>query len=204
MPRPALAASFILAALFSGCGEEREDKLATPEAQTTAASDQQGIDVDLANLARGKDVTRAEDMAAYDEAVRRLIARGSAIEGTVIDSLRRSPDWAVRLGCVEILQGIGTRLCVDHLITVLDDREPLVALRATTTLEELTKHREIPQPGQPVGANGLPPVQPRDPKDLSMEADARIWAAWHGTNAVAHKAAWTAWWTANSDKTPVL
>ena len=62
------------------------------------------IDQDLAALGRGKDPFNGTEIAAYDEAVRRLIARGSAIEGPVIDALRRSSDWAVRLGCIEVLE----------------------------------------------------------------------------------------------------
>ena len=50
MPRLTLTLAMFAVLFLSGCSEEREDKLATPEAQITPAADQQGIDVDLANL----------------------------------------------------------------------------------------------------------------------------------------------------------
>ena len=197
------AVAAALALVSTGC-DERESKLALPQAETTPGIDQSGIDKDLAALGRGKDPQNSIEIAAYDEAVRRLIARGSAIEGPVIDALRRSSDWAVRLGCIEVLQGIGTRLCVDHLMEVLIDPEPIVSLRATTTLEELTKHREIPLDGEPVGANGLDPVPKRDPKDKAMDAELRIWAGWTKLHGSAHQKAWKDWWADHGKDTPVL
>lgn len=187
----------------AGCGSDRgpeERELIDPEAGgSPAVQERDAVRRDIAALARGKDPAKGADMAAYDAAVARLIARGSGVEGEVIDQLRRSEDWAVRLGLVEVLQGIGTRLCVPHLIAVLDDPQPLVALRATTTLRELCQHREIPAAGEPAGANGLPPVPDRAVEDLAMDAELRLWSAWFQEYGHRHRLAWERWWEANRD-----
>lgn len=199
LPCLILAAALALA----GCDSERrgeERDLIDPEAGgTSAVQERDAVRRDIAALARGKDPAQGADMAAYDAAVARLIARGSRVESEVVDQLRRSEDWAVRLGLVEVLQGIGTRLCVPHLIAVLDDPQPLVALRATTTLRELCQHREIPEAGAAAGANGLPPVPERDPGDLAMDAELRLWSAWFREYGHRHRLAWERWWEANRD-----
>ncbi len=179
---------------------------------TTKVTDQHAIDKtpvederaqiarDVAALAAGKDQTTAENSKAYDDAIAALIRRGSAIETTLIDNLRRSDDWGVRLGLIEVLMATGTRASVDHLIFCLDDDTPLVALRANTTLQELTNHNEIPPAGGATGSNGLPPVGVRAAQDLALDAELRQWVTWHQQHAKQLRAAWTSWWSANKDQ----
>lgn len=186
-----------------GCDEKRDDLIEHKVEKPRTASDREALLKEVAQLARGKDTADAAAMAAYDAAVQHLIARGGAIESEVIDQLRRSEDWSVRLGLVEVLQGIGSRACVEHLIAVLNDVQPLVALRATTTLQELCQHREIPEEGKPVGVNGLPAVPRRAANDLAMDAELRLWTAWMQEYGHTHQLAWERWWRDNRDKVAI-
>lgn len=167
---------------------------------TPAEDERSAINRDIAALAAGKEQVKAEDTKKYDDAREALIRRGSAIETTLIDNLRRSDDWGIRLGIIEVLMATGTKVSVDHLIFCLDDDEPLVALRANTTLQEMTSHNEIPPAGSALGTNGLPPVPVRPATDLAMDADLRQWTAWHHAHAKQLRAAWTSWWSANKDQ----
>lgn len=167
---------------------------------TPAEDERSAISRDIAALAAGKEQIKAEDTKKYDDARDALIRRGSAIETTLIDNLRRSEDWGIRLGIIEVLMATGTKGSVDHLIFCLDDDEPLVALRANTTLQEMTNHNEIPPAGSASGGNGLPPVPVRPATDLAMDADLRQWSAWHHDHAKQLRSAWTTWWAANKDQ----
>lgn len=167
---------------------------------TPAEDERTAIGRDIAALASGKEQVKAEDTKKYDDARDALIRRGSAIETTLIDNLRRSDDWGIRLGLIEVLMATGTKVSVDHLIFCLDDDEPLVALRANTTLQEMTNHNEIPPAGSAADANGLPPIPIRPAADLALDADLRLWTAWHHEHAKKLRAAWTSWWAANKDQ----
>lgn len=149
---------------------------------------------DIAILSAGKTPDDPDASAACDLARERLIARGSTIETLVWEALVSSPDWGVRLGCVEVLQAIGTRASVEKLMAVLDDPEPLVAFHADVTLRVMFDHREIPAAGQPIGTNQLPPVPVRPTGDNDPEADRKLWAAWHAQHGKTLRASWEAWW----------
>ena len=202
---PVLFGSLCLLALAS-C--EREVQAVKVEEHhvgdsTPAEDERSAIGKDIAALAAGKEQVKAEDAKKYDDARDALIRRGSAIETTLIDNLRRSDDWGIRLGIIEVLMATGTKVSVDHLIFCLDDDEPLVALRANTTLQEMTNHNEIPPAGSPTGKNGLPPMPVRPATDLALDADLRLWTAWHHDHAKQLRAAWTSWWSANKDQITV-
>jgi hypothetical protein len=188
--------------LIVGCESERSaNKVdqAAPDASKPKDDEQAKIAADIAALAAGKDSMNAKDSKIYDDAIARLIQRGSSIETTLIDNLRRADDWGVRLGLVEVLMATGTKVSVDHLIVCLDDSEPLVALRANTTLQEMTNHAEIPESGV-AGANGLPPVPKRLEKDLALDAELRQWALWHREHHSKLRQSWAAWWATNKDQ----
>ena len=197
--RPLCTAACVLA-MMVGC-DEREPVVDTQTAATVTAQEQDkaNLERDIADLAKGKDSRNAKDMAAYDKAVSTLSRRGSAIENEIIDHLRRAGDWSVRMGLVEVLQSIGGKACIEHLISVCDDSEPLVALRANTTLELLTGTRVIPETGQQ-STSGLPPVPVRPDADLAMDAELLLWTAWHKEHGTALRAAWLAWWKDNEDR----
>jgi HEAT repeat protein len=197
----ALPLVLVLGLLTNGCESERSQaKVEVDAAATTAADDQRSaIERDLDALAHGRDPNDAKESKLRDDAVRALIKRGSGIETALIDRLRRSDDWAVRLGIIEVLMATGTKASVDHLIVCLDDDEPLVALRANTTLQEMTQHAEIPAAGT-AGANGLPPVPVRPANDLAMDAELRQWSLWHREHRAALRQAWATWWSANRDE----
>jgi hypothetical protein len=157
------------------------------------------VHAEIAELARGKDAKDDEGQAAHDEAVSKLSRRGSAVELTVIDALRSDPDWNVRLGCLEVLQSIGTKACIVHLIAALQDAEPLISLHANVTLQALTSHREIPAADAPIGQNGLPPVPRPRADQLEMDTEIKIWTAWLGEHHEALHAAWDQWWKSNRE-----
>lgn len=192
-----------LLVLIAGCESARPDPKAEAKADTTPVQDDKAaIAAEIAALAKGKDPTDAADSKAYDDALAKLISRGSGIETTLIDSLRRADDWGVRLGLVEVLMATGTKASVEHLIVCLDDAEPLVAQRANKTLQEMTSHTEIPESG-PAGANGLPPVPRRAEGDLALDADLRLWSQWQKEHGARLRQAWSSWWSANRDQITV-
>jgi hypothetical protein len=189
-------------ALAGGCpGQRADDAPPTPTYSTAQSpkSDPNGaaVGASIADLARGKDAKDEDGQVAHDKAVSDLTAHGSAIELQIIDALRSNADWNVRLGCVEVLQSIGTKLCVDHLIACLQDREPLVALQANHTLEEMVKHKEIPDAGASAGANGLPPVPRRLPDQNEEDTELKLWTQWYNSYGTNLHDAWAQWWKAH-------
>ncbi len=195
---PLLGLAILL--LSTGCEERPKDQIiADPEGPAKAESQRQEMLKAINELAYGKDPANTEHSKRYDDARDRLIRRGSGIEHELIDELRRSDDWAVRYGLVEVLQATGTRACVPHLIAVLDDPEPLVAYMANQALVEMTKHSEIPGSGG-TAPNGLPPVPKRDPKNLDLDAEQQLWATWQRVHGGTLRSAWDGWWTTNKDE----
>ena len=80
---------------------------------------------------------------------------------------------------------------------------PLVALHAQKLLELMCNHDDIPRPGKTSGGNTLPPVPRRDPQDLALDADEKLWAKWHGENGKALRQAWSVWWEKNKNSVKV-
>jgi hypothetical protein len=187
-----------------GCDDRPEPPkifdASTPVHQDTTEAD---IAAEIQQLARGKELKDDEGVAAHDEAVQKLTARGSSIEPRIDDALRANQDWNVRLGCIEVLQSIGGKPSVPHLISALLDPQPLVAFHANQTLEAVTKHQEIPAAGKPTGANGLPPVPERKPTDLAMDAELNLWTQWYQEHRQQLHDAWEAWWKDNGKATRV-
>jgi hypothetical protein len=179
--------------LSTGC-QDREVIKSGVEA--AADKEAKAIAKDIAALKAGAKPEDPELSAAYGETIQRLTQRGSAIESSLIDALRADPDPAVRIGVIEVMQSVGTKASIDHLIAVLDDPVPLVSWHAEITLRVLLKTRQIPEAGKP--ANGdLPPIPARAASDVALDAEERIWAAWHAEHRVALKAAWERWWAGN-------
>ena len=206
MRSPVLFPVLVAALVFlNGCESERpaNEPLEKPDGPTKTEVEAQEVDRLLVDLAKGKDMARIEDTKIYDQAVNALIRRGSAIEPALIDTLRRTNDWSVRLGIIEVLQATGTKTCIEHLIAVLADDQALVAFRANITLQELCQHREIPETGKPVSGAGLPPIPLRPVTDLANDAELRAWTTWHQDNKLRLKEAWANWWTANRENTVI-
>lgn len=189
----AVSLAALLVLLFAACGEEaRFNANPTPSEDPEAKA----IAADIAALADGAKAADPEASVRYDAAVNALILRGMKIETRMIDTLRSSPDAWVRIGCIEVLTAVASKLSVEHLIAVLDDAEPLVAQRANIALQTVTGQRLVPEAGKPP-LDGLPPVPPRPADDLALDAEERLWAAWHAQHKDALKAAWQRWWIAN-------
>jgi hypothetical protein len=208
---PALAVAVVLGGIglaLAGCEDERDRFFSTTQDNQQKEDELKAIRKDIALLAGCKDPNDAEASAAYEAAKERLNLRGSAIENQLIEALRGNDDWGVRLGAIEVMKAVATKRCVETLIAVLDDPQPLVALNAEYLLQGLCKddkkkeHREIPLVGQPTGANGLPPVVV-DPHDLALDKEEKAWAAWHVQHKEALKKAWSEWWAKNKDKIKV-
>lgn len=190
-----------------GCESESSRNKITDETTLSELEDQKKqITKEIQELAAGKDLSTAKDSKAFDDAKAKLIARGSKIETTLIDNLRRSDDWGIRVGIIEVLMATGTKVSIDHLIVCLDDSEPLVAFRANSLLVEMTQHSEIPVAEVAVAeipAAGQPPTSgiesvPKPPaQDLSLDVEQRTWATWQQKNGKALRAAWASWWAAN-------
>jgi hypothetical protein len=155
------------------------------------------VQAEIAKLARGKSTEDIEGTAIYSEAVTDLTRRGSRIESTLIETLAGNPDWAIRMGVIEVLGSLGTRRCVDTVIAATGDVAPLVSLHANKLLEVMTNHRVIPEPGQETSAEGLPPVPQRSPDQIALNTEERLWAGWHQDNSKLLQATWKTWWKAN-------
>lgn len=202
MPRTTLWTMAFLAvlALLSASCEERGLGAGT---QTPAERERErkAIQADIAQLAHGKDHNDIEGSAKYSDAVAKLTSRGARIETDLIEALGGTEDWAVRMGTIEVLQSVGTKKSVDHIISALKDDHPLVGLYADRTLRGMLKHRVIPETG--TGPRGLEPLPARPANDVALDAEERIWAEWHRKHHVALHEAWKDWWAANREKTKV-
>ncbi len=204
-PRPtvralAAAAGLLGCLALGGCDDERQPLFSTTPAKN-AESERQTLFSEIAQLANGKhEANDAGASKAYDEAKDTLIARGAAIENELCESLASNTDWGVRLGCVEVLESVGTKICIPTIIAALDDPEPVVALYASHMLSILCKHEEIPATGAAPGPNGLPPLPAKAGKRAALDADLKGWVAWHQVNHAALRKAWDGWWVQNKDK----
>lgn len=186
----------LVVAVFAlgGCGEEREVVFSTDT--PPPADDRPALLADIAALSHSKKISDPEHAAPYHKAVDALISRGARIEPTLIETLGGNDDWGVRLGVVEVLKAVGTRRCIEPLMGALEDPQPLVALNADRLLREMLAHNVIPAVGE-APRDGLPPVPQRPTNDLALDADEKLWAAWHREHRVALHRAWRTWWDAN-------
>ena len=180
---------------LSGCGDDRKAAFDT-SGEKHQDADRAAMLASIKNLAAGKDLSKADNVVTYHKAIDDLIARGSTIEIAINEALASDDDWGVRVGAVEVLKAIGTRVCVETLLGALEDPQPLVALNANYLLRELTKHAVIPTAGSSA-VNGLPPVPVRAADDLALDADENLWAAWHEQHKITLHKVWREWWIAN-------
>lgn len=199
------AAAILIAAVAfagSGCDDERTP-IFDPDLPARGDTPRQEIEGEIAALANYRKLDDAESTKRYHDAKDKLISRGAAIENQLIEALLGSRDWGVRMGVVDVLKAVATRNAIEPLIATLVDPEPLVALNAEQLLQGLTKHAEIPEAGKPAGANGLPPVPTRDPKDLALDADEKLWASWQREHGEKLRLAWASWWAANKGQVKI-
>jgi HEAT repeat protein len=192
----------VLVLALSGCGEDRDVIFSTTPAVTAEANDRAAMLADIASLANAKDLKNPDHDHAYNKALDALIVRSSRIEPSLIEALAGNDDWGVRYGVVNVLKAIGTRRCIEPLMGVLEDPQPLVALSANNLLCALTKHVVIPAAGEPP-RDGLVAVPLRLENDLALDAEEKLWSAWHGQYRAALRTAWRTWWEANKATTVV-
>lgn len=191
---PVGVAVLFAALLVGGCSGERDVVFSTDT--PPAADDRPAILADIASLSHAKKIADPDHAAPYHRAVDELIARGARIEPMLIEALGGNDDWGVRLGVVEVLKAVGTRRSVEPLMGALEDPQPLVALNADHLLREMLKHNVIPAAGE-APRDGLPPVPQRAADDLALDADEKLWAAWHREHHATLHRQWRAWWEAN-------
>ncbi len=220
LPAPSLLPVLLLAGLLGGCttgssSDARSDgsggqgkgavqpKTFDTSAVPATGSDAAAVQDEIGQLARGKEAKDDDGQAVHDDAVSKLSRRGAAVQLRIIDAMRSSPDWNIRLGCIEVLQSIGTKTCIPHLISMLQDSDPLIALHANVTLQALTSHREIPVPGGAIGANGLPPVPRAQADQLEMDTELKIWTHWYDNHHQALHDAWDTWWKSNNTRVTI-
>jgi HEAT repeats len=181
--------------LMVSCGDSRE---AVFDASGTKGRDEERekISKEIAQLKAGKNLATPDNVVAYHKAVDALIARGSSIETMLTEALASDPDWGVRVGAIDVLKATGTKQSIEPLLGALEDPEPLVALNANFLLSELTKHKIIPESGAEP-RDGLAPLPERPAHNLELDADEKIWAAWHAQYKVTLHKNWRTWWEAN-------
>mgnify|MGYP000157667084 CR=1 FL=1 len=183
------------ALLLGACSNDERDVVFSTDTPP-AADDRPLILADIATLAHAKQLADPVHAAPYHKAVDALISRGARIEPMLIEALGGNEDWGVRLGVVEVLKAVGTRRSVEPLMGALEDPQPLVALNADHLLREMLHHEVIPAAGQ-APRDGLPPVPQRPADNLALDADEKLWAAWHQEHRVTLHRVWRAWWDAN-------
>ncbi|MHC5068336.1 MAG: HEAT repeat domain-containing protein [Planctomycetota bacterium] len=197
--------SFCTLVLMSGCQQSRssddigDDGLFTGSGPITD-EEREEVRAEIADLALVAQADVDPDAEVrYNQAVQALTLRGGRVENMVIEELAGSDDWALRYGAINVLDGIGSQACVPAVIAALADEHYMVAFKALHTLRVLCDHREIPEAADaPAGANGLPGIPAPDPSDLDREAALKPWLRWHARYGDALRAAWEAWWQANS------
>ena len=164
------------------------------------AIDEAKVKEQIAILSEGSKADDADAEFRYNEARDGLIKMGTGVEPFILFEMKNGRDWSVRLGCIEVLDGIGTKKCVEPLIECLLDEHPLVAQKAMYSLRVFCGHRIVPDtdmPGAPV-----PPI-PQRAENESFEKDYTIWVAWHEQNRKAFYRAWVEWWKANKGEVTV-
>jgi hypothetical protein len=189
--------------VISACSTTRSSAIFDPHDGKVRDNSRKEIAAEIAKLAQGKDVNDDEGVANHSDAVMKLSSRGAVVEPQMIETLNGSDDWSMRLGAIEVLESVGGRNCVDALIEALNDKHPLVARRAEVLLSNLCDHKVIPEAGQPVSAEGVPPIPRRDPNQLALDTEEKIWNAWYKDNSLALQQAWSTWWK-NNKKTVTI
>ncbi len=187
----------VMAGLLGGCGSASKDRgsVFDPHQQSEFKDDERkAIAAEIAELAQGKDPDDIEGSARYAEAMAKLTDRGVKVESQLIEALGSDRDWSVRMGVLEVLQSVGTKACVDAVIKAVEDPNPLVALYANKLLEAMTDHRVIPADAST--SSPVPPV-PRPAASDPLDADEKLWAAWHAANGKRLREEWAAWWKEN-------
>lgn len=156
--------------------------------------DDDAVKEDIAALSNGsrRDDPDAEHL--YNKARDNLIKYGSTIEPHILFELEHGKDWAVRYGCIEVLDGVGTRKCIEPLIACLEDEHPLVAQKAMYSLRVFCGHKIVPKTDSPSAP--VPPIPQRKP-DESMQQDYSNWVSWYKEYGKALHQAWMNWYQAN-------
>jgi hypothetical protein len=185
----------LVVGVFGGCGSDGREVVFSTDTPP-AADDRPAILADIARLAHAKKLSDPDHAAPYHQAVDALIARGARIEPMLVEALGGNDDWGVRLGVVEVLKAVGTRRSIEPLMGALEDPQPLVALNADYLLREMLKHSVIPAAGE-AARDGLPPVPQRPAGELALDADEKLWAAWHQEHRATLHRVWRTWWDAN-------
>jgi hypothetical protein len=183
--------------LLAACGEKSSALFRAEPKGRFSDDERKEVRAEIATLAQGKDHSDIEASAAYSQGVEKLTSRGSKVEPELIEALAGNQDWAIRLGVIEVLESVGTKACIEALIEAIRDPAPLVALRANTLLETMTDHHVIPAAGSPPSPEGLPPVPRRKPEELALDAEEKLWSAWHREYGKLLHATWLDWWKAN-------
>ena len=154
----------------------------------------------IALLSNGQHTQDPDAEARYTLACEKLIKMGAGVEPHIIFELKNSKDWAVRLGCIEVADAVGTIRCVEPFIELLNDPHPLVAQKAMYSLRVFCGHRIVPDadsPGAPV-----PPIPRRGPNE-PIEKDYQLWSKWHEKNHKVLHRSWTEWWKAHKAEVKV-
>ncbi|MFW5751363.1 MAG: hypothetical protein ACOCZK_06910, partial [Planctomycetota bacterium] len=115
---PVAAAVVALAVLSASCEKARqaETKVFDRGFHAHVEADRKAIKAAIAELHHWSNIDDPEAAATYDEAKSKLTAEGVAAEPELIEAIYEADDWAVRYGCIEVLDSVGTRNCVDALV----------------------------------------------------------------------------------------
>ncbi len=162
--------------------------------------DEEAVKEDIAALANGSQMDDPDSEHRYNTARDDLIKLGSSIESHIIFELKNGRDWAVRLGCIEVLTGIGTKKCLEPIIAALKDQHPMVAQKAMYSLRVFCEHRIVPVKDMPNSA--VPPIPKRKEND-PIDQDYKIWVKWYTENGKALHKAWETWYHANKGEIQV-
>jgi hypothetical protein len=193
--RPVLLLAAVLG--LTACGDGGRGDPASGEGASFVEEEQYHIRQEIAALANGKDPDDISAFLKYEAARDALIGRKQPAVDACIEALRSHNDWAVRLGCIEVLEALGRKEIVPHLIAVTADPESRVAWQANLTLAAMLKHDVIPPAGTAAKTGALPPLPALDPTLPPRQASEGRWRTWYVTNRQGLHDAWAAWWKTN-------
>lgn len=108
----------------------------------------------IVKLEAGKDLSQVGNEGTFYETVNELSLQGGEAEPYIIDALRTDPDWGIRLGCLHVLDGIGTKDALPAIVDAIDDPEPEVCLKATYTARGISGHKILETDAAP----NIPPL----------------------------------------------
>lgn len=182
---------FLLSVSFASC-EKRND------VDHLNNIDEERVKQLIAELDAGSNPNDARSSVIYNKSIEELTNIGSGAEPFLVFELNESNNWAIKYGCIEVLDSIGSKQCIEALIARLRDVHPKVAMKAMYSLRVICSYRVVPEkmPEDAKTVVEIPPVPVRGASQ-DMAEDYNMWVDWYDAHGVKLHAQWEQWWLDN-------